>query len=70
MVSIRHLAPAPRDQYYEIWFQTGGRQVPGVAFNAASNGMAKIHLNAPTDTQWVRCWITRESVTHPDTAPS
>ena len=65
VVSIRHLHPAPADQYYEIWFQTGGRQVPGVAFNAASNGIATVHLNAPTNTQWVRCWITRESVTHP-----
>jgi hypothetical protein len=65
VVSIRHLHPAPADQYYEIWFQTGGREVPGVAFNAASNGMATVHLNAPTNTQWVRCWITRESVTHP-----
>ena len=65
VVSIRHLHPAPADEYYEIWFQTGGQQVPGVAFNAASSGMASVHLNAPTNTQWVRCWITRESVTHP-----
>jgi hypothetical protein len=65
VVSIRHLQQAPADQYYEIWFQTGGQKVPGVAFNARSDGTAEVHLNAPTDTQWVRCWITRESVTHP-----
>ena len=26
VVSISHLDPAPGDQYYEIWFQTGGQQ--------------------------------------------
>lgn len=66
VVSIDHLAPAPPDQYYEIWFETGGQQVPGVAFNAGSGGSAELHLTAPTDTKWVRCWITRQSLTHPD----
>jgi hypothetical protein len=66
VVSINHLAPAPPDQYYEIWFETGGQQVPGVAFNANSNGTAEIHLGAPTDTKWVRCWITRRSIAHPN----
>lgn len=66
VVSINHLAPAPRGQYYEIWFDTGGQQVPGVAFNAGSGGGAEIHLAAPTDTKWVRCWITLQSLTHPD----
>lgn len=66
VVSINHLAPAPHDQYYEIWFETGGQQVPGVAFNADSNGTAEIRLSAPTDTKWVRCWITRQSITHPN----
>ena len=66
VVTINHLAPAPPDQYYEIWFTTGGQQVPGVAFNADANGTAEIHLSAPTDTQWVRCWITRQSLTHPN----
>ncbi len=66
VVSINHLAPAPPDQYYEIWFETGGQQVPGVAFNADSNGTAEIRLSAPTDTKWVRCWITRQSITHPN----
>jgi hypothetical protein len=64
VVSISHLRPAPRNHYYEIWFQTGGHQVPGVAFNAGSDGRAEVHLTAPTDTNWVRCWITRESLTH------
>ena len=36
VVSISHLDPSPGDQYYEIWFQTGGKDVPGVAFNAGS----------------------------------
>jgi hypothetical protein len=66
VVTINNLAPAPPDQYYEIWFKTGGQQVPGVAFNADANGTAEIHLSAPTDTQWVRCWITRQSLSHPN----
>jgi hypothetical protein len=65
VVSISHLDPAPGDQYYEIWFQTGGKNVPGVAFNAGSNGRAEVHLTAPTNTKWVRCWITRQSIHDP-----
>ena len=65
VVSISHLVPAPRDQYYEIWFQTGGHDVPGVAFNAGPNGTAEVHISAPTNTKWVRCWITRESISDP-----
>jgi hypothetical protein len=65
VVSISHLDPAPGDQYYEIWFQTGGKNVPGVAFNAGSNGRAEVHLTAPTNTKWVRCWITRQSISDP-----
>ena len=38
VVSVDHLNPARDGQYYEIWFQTGGKQVPGVAFNASPNG--------------------------------
>jgi hypothetical protein len=65
VVSISHLGPAPGDQYYEIWFKTGGHDVPGVAFNAESNGTAEVHLTAPTNTKWVRCWITRQSISDP-----
>ncbi len=65
VVSISHLAPAPGDQYYEIWFQTGGKNVPGVAFNAGSDGRAEVHISAPTNTKWVRCWITRQSIDDP-----
>ncbi|HEV8449884.1 MAG TPA: anti-sigma factor [Gaiellales bacterium] len=65
VVSISHLDPVPGDQYYEIWFKTGGQAVPGVAFNAGSNGRAEVHLTAPTNTKWVRCWITRQSITDP-----
>ena len=65
VVSISHLDPSPGDQYYEIWFQTGGKDVPGVAFNAGSDGRAEVHLSAPTNTKWVRCWITRQSISDP-----
>jgi hypothetical protein len=65
VVSISHLDPAPGDQYYEIWFKTGGQDVPGVAFNADSNGRAEVHISAPTNTKWVRCWITRQSISDP-----
>ncbi len=65
VVSISHLDPAPGDQYYEIWFKTGGHDVPGVAFNADSNGRAEVHITAPTNTKWVRCWITRQSISDP-----
>jgi hypothetical protein len=68
VLSISHLDPAPVNQYYEIWFQTGGQNVPGVAFNAGSNGRAEVHLAAPTNTKWVRCWITRQSITDPSTS--
>ena len=68
VVSISHLDPAPGNQYYEIWFQTGGQQVPGVAFNAGSNGRAEVHLTAPTNTKWVKCWITRQSIDDPSTS--
>jgi hypothetical protein len=68
VLSISHLDPAPVNQYYEIWFQTGGQNVPGVAFNAGSNGRAEVHLTAPTNTKWVRCWITRQSITDPSTS--
>jgi hypothetical protein len=67
VVSISHLDPAPGNEYYEIWFQTGGQHVPGVAFNASSNGDAEVHLTAPINTKWVRCWITRQSITDPST---
>ena len=65
VVSINHLAPAPGGQYYEIWFNTGGKNVPGVAFNAGSDGRAEVHISAPTNTKWVRCWITRQSINDP-----
>jgi hypothetical protein len=65
VVSISHLDPSPGDQYYQIWFQTGGKNVPGVAFNAGSDGRAEVHLSAPTNTKWVRCWITRQSINDP-----
>jgi hypothetical protein len=65
VVSISHLDPAPSDQYYEIWFKTGGHDVPGVAFNADSNGRAEVHITAPTNTKWMRCWITRQSISDP-----
>jgi hypothetical protein len=65
VVSISHLDPSPGDQYYEIWFQTGGKNVPGVAFNAGSDGRAEVHISAPTNTKWVRCWITRQSISDP-----
>jgi hypothetical protein len=68
VVSISHLHPAPGDQYYEIWFQIRGQHVPGVAFNANSNGSAEVHLTAPTNTKWVRCWITRQSIADPSTS--
>ena len=68
VVSISHLAPAQGDQYYEVWFQTGGKNVPGVAFNAGSDGRAEVHISAPTNTKWVRCWITRESIDDPGTS--
>jgi len=68
VVSISHLDPAPRNQYYEIWFQTGGHQVPGVAFDAGPNGKTEVHLTAPINTKWVRCWITRQSVSDPSTS--
>jgi hypothetical protein len=68
VVSISHLDPTPGNQYYEIWFQTGGQQVPGVAFNAGSNGRAEVHLTAPTNTKWVKCWITRQSIDDPSTS--
>jgi anti-sigma-K factor RskA len=64
-VSINHLRPAPADHYYEIWFQTGGRQIPGVAFNPGADGTAEIRLTAPTNTKWLRCWITRQSLADP-----
>jgi len=65
VVSISHLDPAPNDQYYEIWFKTGGHDVPGVAFNAGANGAAELHISAPTNTKWERCWITRQSISDP-----
>ena len=65
VVSIDNLRPAPGDQYYEIWFQTGGHAVPGVAFNARRDGRAELHISAPTNTKWVRCWITRQSISDP-----
>jgi len=65
VVSISHLDPARGDQYYEIWFTTGGHDVPGVAFNAGPNGTAEVHISAPTNTKWVRCWITRQSISDP-----
>jgi hypothetical protein len=65
VVSINHLDPAPGGQYYEIWFKTGGKNVPGVAFNAGSDGRAEVHISAPTNTKWVRCWITRQSINDP-----
>jgi hypothetical protein len=65
VVSIDNLRPARGDQYYEIWFQTGGHDVPGVAFNAARDGSAELHISAPTNTKWVRCWITRQSISDP-----
>jgi hypothetical protein len=68
---VRRVAEAGRAslvQYHEIWFQTGGHQVPGVAFDAASNGNAEVHLTAPIKTKWVRCWITRQSVSNPSTS--
>jgi hypothetical protein len=68
VVSVSHLDPARGGQYYEIWFQTGGQQVPGVAFNAGSDGKAEVHLTAPINTEWVRCWITRQSVSDPGTS--
>ncbi len=68
VVSVDHLNPARDGQYYEIWFQTGGKQVPGVAFNAGPNGEAEVHLAAPINTKWVRCWITRQSVSDPSTS--
>ena len=68
VVSVNHLNPAHDGQYYEIWFQTGGKHVPGVAFNAGSNGEAEVHLTAPINTKWVRCWITRQSVSDPSTS--
>jgi anti-sigma-K factor RskA len=64
-VSITHLRPAPADHYYEIWFQTGGRQIPGVAFNPGADGTAEIRLTAPRNTKWLRCWITRQSLADP-----
>jgi anti-sigma-K factor RskA len=64
-VSITHLHPAPADHYYEIWFETGGRQIPGVAFNPGADGTAEIRLTAPTNTKWLRCWITRQSLADP-----
>ena len=68
VVSVNHLDRARAGQYYEIWFQTGSHVVPGVAFNAGSNGTADIHLTAPINTKWVRCWITRQSVSDPSTS--
>jgi hypothetical protein len=68
VVSISHLDPAPGNEYYEIWFRTGGQHVAGVAFNAGSNGSAEVHLTAPTNTKWVRCWITRQSISDPSTS--
>jgi len=68
VVSISHLEAAPGNQYYEIWFQTGGQDVPGVAFNPSSNGSAEVHLTAPINTKWVRCWITRQSTVDPSTS--
>jgi hypothetical protein len=65
VVSIDNLRPARGDQYYEIWFQTGGHDVPGVAFNAGRDGSAELHISAPTNTKWVRCWITRQSISDP-----
>ena len=64
-MSITHLHPAPADNYYEIWFQTGGRQIPGVAFNAGCRRHGRDPLSAPTNTKWVRCWITRQSLADP-----
>ncbi len=65
VVRITHLRPAPADHYYEIWFQTGGRQIPGVAFNPGADGTAEVRLTAPTNTRWLRCWITRQSLADP-----
>lgn len=66
-VSISHLRRAPAHHYYEIWFQTGTEQVPGVAFNADANGTAEVRFTAPTNTRWVRCWVTRQSLQDPST---
>ena len=66
-VSISHLRRAPAHYYYEIWFQTGTEQVPGVAFNAGVNGTAEVRFTAPTNTRWVRCWATRQSLQDPGT---
>jgi hypothetical protein len=65
MVSVSHLPPAPRESYYEIWFQTGTRQIPGVAFNPDAKGAADIRFTAPINTKWVRCWVTRQSLADP-----
>jgi hypothetical protein len=65
VVSIKHLRPAAPHHYYEIWFQTGTQQVPGVTFNPDANGTAEIRFTAPSNTQWVRCWVTRQSLDHP-----
>jgi hypothetical protein len=66
-VSISHLPPAPTRSYYQVWFQTGAQQVPGVAFNSDAGGAADIRFTAPTNTRWVRCWVARQSLDDPGT---
>src|SRR5262249_40021160 len=65
VVSITHLRPAAPRHYYEIWFQTGSQQVPGVAFTPSVDGTAELRFTAPNNTRWMRCWVTRQSLDHP-----
>jgi hypothetical protein len=65
MVSVSHLRPAPSTSYYEIWFQTGTQQIPSVVFNPDATGAADVRFTAPINTKWVRCWVTRQSLTNP-----
>ncbi len=60
--TVNHLPPAPRGEYYEVWYQSGSETMTLVAFDTPSSGHVELKTTMPAALDWSRCWVTLESI--------
>lgn len=60
--SVDHLPPAPRGDYYEAWYQSGGDAMTLATFDTPASGHVQLRTTMPAALRWSRCWVTLESV--------
>ncbi len=60
VLKVSDLPPAPKGEYYEMWFSDGDDKVGMMAFNTAADGTVEVQGAVPAGMTWDHCWVSLE----------